>query len=1681
MEIQKSYIGKYFNKSAIYLIKSRFIFFIISFFEVLDVTIILLNQENAYFYLEGNNETIRTKLIKFLFSISPYTNYTKYIKRKSQNNSSYNSNYNIVIIYLGLFIIFYLYLFFGTNSNKNENQGIKRIFDNILVNFFDFILFRLVPLYGLDSIFRSIFSITAKDHSSLLNIILHIVLVIFLFFVIFTHIFYFSNVCLWNNFYIVNSYIHSYPYDIFFSTKYDIIMFIIKIFISLNKCYIDYNNGGLNRTVLFLTFLSNLIFYLYVIYLVRLIFFSNNCLYIYINFSNRLRIFYTLLIFECLVLHITFHDYEDSVPYLVYSIIFVFFNIYLISLKLDDYLYSSAVICQDYIPVFWFLLSNEVNKKDFTIEWITSHKTKCLLKSGDCPICSKLKTEIDIYSEDYLRELSSETTGDFFLNLNKNKKNNEFIKNEKRTMISHMFPPFVFYKALINLVEKNKKSLTQSDLIRYDFIQLTILFQSDEKMIDFIIYNKIFYCINKYKKNSKVLMTYTLIYDLFGLSEKISKQKYEILQKNEELRNSLNKYLKEYEEFILYKEKSPINYYNISNKYKDFKDLLITIHVYFKNNIECNYELILMRYIYEILVNAKFSHTQPFDLNTYSEFLEYHYAHSRILLLKYNIEKEVFLIIKGSKEMQKYQGKQFNMIFPRELKDEGSLLLKQQLYNLNEEDSKSIFEFVVETKIKDTKFIDSFKMNFAIYPTCYLNELFLQANYKIGYINLIIFESYNQEETLYSFSFQLYKFLGITPKDIQLLKNSGISFTFMTLFKKRVNETPETKEEKEKLKPEYNFCYRDYLAIYKHLIHLDIIKESQNYSQMADKLKQFELQAKDDKEIVFQINKKYECNTKLKTYNIYSIKEIKKKRFKKNNLQTRGQRQSEHFELDYTDKGGFFEEDSDNEEDENNEFNSNADVFEGKGMTMAGSILSVSKASSIGESLRNRGKKDEKMEEKKIKRQQLYKTVYIILGFGIMLIAISVIFLILEDQENSKFKNLINLFYIFHVFKRGIESIPLAIISNYKYSVDEAVSENLFQEYSELLGEKYEILKKPLLSDILLKDSEIKLETVIQSFNNYLKELHSIEKSLSNTISNLIGRSYKIEIREEDIVLYNIPTNIITVGREYLNALSILINDNSFLNDSYILLSRQDSKYNNEIIVRRSTKGEVSMTGKSMILTILIYPFLHDGLIKISEFILDKSNDIVVKITKVYIIFFSVLLILHVILLVIGMIFLIYFIKILKLSIEQGNKILEDKKFLEYLDKRLTQIKIMKNLYIEEPIKIMDKIESLDEMFKNKNKEDAKGKANNNMNNVNNMNNELLKEEESKSNENNQKLTLSGHPSFKTTFKDDLKGILNDSDKKKDLMEKEEFQSLNISNINQKVPNKKLVFNEFYSITLVEFILLYFSFILYFLYSIIMLIIIISGVNKLYNLIDYMKYNDLFDAYAYNNIITFFYILDTNSTSNFYGGLTDDAYVKDPNKDYIEENIELLYDAAKSKDNIEQYKESYFIPFRTVTNFNCSHSIIQDEEMIQTAKLMNTDFDDYFGALCKEFPVASTGVPINIIYEIVYMTGKLYRKYEPLPYFEYIYIFHLTDENLYNLLTLILVFFRFQRNVFYNKVLMVEVNNIMDYFSNLIQLYLVFCIIFESVIFLIFYYGIIEQVKKKDKLFNNFIESFKYD
>jgi hypothetical protein len=422
----------------------------------------------------------------------------------------------------------------------------------------------------------------------------------------------------------------------------------------------------------------------------------------------------------------------------------------------------------------------------------------------------------------------------------------------------------------------------------------------------------------------------------------------------------------------------------------------------------------------------------------------------------------------------------------------------------------------------------------------------------------------------------------------------------------------------------------------------------------------------------------------------------------------------------------------------------------------------------------------------------------------------------------------------------------------------------------------------------------------------------------------------------------------------------------------------------------------------------------------------------------------------------------------------------------------------MKNLYAENPIKIMDKIETIEEVYRNKNEHSKKKQ---NTLETLDMEKNLSKEEEKekdkeKSIYNNDLLSKSNSQkstnirktfalNMKSTMQENIKTIISDDDKynnnnsSNNNIDKNDYGSLNISKINEKATfsNKKLKLSQFTNIVLSEYIILFFPFILYFIYSIIMLILIILGIQRLYYLIDYVKYNDYIDGYIYDNANAIIYIIDTNSSSFYYGNLINSSY----NKDYIQENIDLLYDAIINKDDIEQNKEPIFKPVGSLINMNCSSGITQDQSLMSITQRFNVSFDEYFGALCEEFPVAQTGESTSVFYEIIYLVGRIYRKYESSDSFYNIFEYNLNQTQLFELFTLTMTFLRIRRNVFYESIIMQEVNQIIDYFSRLILIYLIICIIFEVVIFLLIYCGIIKQVRKKDNLFSNFIDSFRYD
>ena len=69
----------------------------------------------------------------------------------------------------------------------------------------------------------------------------------------------------------------------------------------------------------------------------------------------------------------------------------------------------------------------------------------------------------------------------------------------------------------------------------------------------------------------------------------------------------------------------------------------------------------------------------------------------KIILMKYFIEYDYFLIIKGSKELLKYQGKLFSKIFPPLFESIAISKFKEQLINQEQKEKKALFEFFTKS------------------------------------------------------------------------------------------------------------------------------------------------------------------------------------------------------------------------------------------------------------------------------------------------------------------------------------------------------------------------------------------------------------------------------------------------------------------------------------------------------------------------------------------------------------------------------------------------------------------------------------------------------------------------------------------------------------------------------------------------------------------------------------------------------------------------------------------------------------------------------------------------------------------------------------------------------------------------------------------------------------------------
>ena len=527
---------------------------------------------------------------------------------------------------------------------------------------------------------------------------------------------------------------------------------------------------------------------------------------------------------------------------------------------------------------------------------------------------------------------------------------------------------------------------------------------------------------------------------------------------------------------------------------------------------------------------------------------------------------------------------------------------------------------------------------------------------------------------------------------------------------------------------------------------------------------------------------------------------------------------------------------------------------------------------------------------------------------------------------------------------------------------------------------------------------------------------------------------------------------------------------------------------------------------KDMILLILIFPFIHDGLKETSYLIEELFDNSLKTIEEYLIIFYIILLLFHALLYVICIIFLISYIKMLKLNIFTSNKLFNDKKFLDMQNKRLEQIKIMNNLYSEHPMKIAEKIDIIDELYRKKTKEEnATNKAGNkalnqleNQASISNDDTSTTGDLNSKSGEDtlskmqgqkkNEQVSDKAYNSLDSNIKNNknikqvksfhgmdnkLNAVKNAANNNEQINTNNNFE--NIVNKNIKLSNKV-----FKSVINMECYTLYLTFGFYYLFNIILFILVYQEKNKINNLIEYCKINNSIDGYIFDNINSITYLYVTNSTSRFYSSLTNDG----EQFDYVQRGINTLYDLIQQKDSIENKYNNIFPRLNQKTNLNCSISIIEDSyfqrAIMEGFDKTKDDYQNYGKALCKLFPVASTGSDSNIMLEILYNCEILYQKYKPNKYFDEIINLYVKDNKLFGLYTIILTLNRLIRTYFNDEIFIGEVDGIFNSFSYLFIIYLVLSALLEIAIFFILNFFVISDVRNTNKLLNDFMTSLKF-
>ena len=1567
-------------------------------------------------------------------------------------------------------------------NKKNSNSlhilsSLRNIYHCILVWFYDIFFFRLLTFWIMFALVNSSFVMDNLTHASITEIIFRILILIFYTLIL-------SLYFLYTFAYIKYEPSHnSYPFDEF-SSKFEFIMLINKLLIAL-----QYNAFLFNKeSVLWLWSVcinsSSLALFL-ILMIYRLVKDSSYVIFYRNGEINIVRVFYLIFYIINLLLQLIFHIEHNIGFIIVYYICTISISIVL-TMNVYNKQLAKVIEGTDSLMKILYIIDlytteRQHELRDFTKKLSISHMNRCSEDFVKCKICTIFK-HIFVNNNTNNNNINKQSN-------NSNNGNENDIKINVLELVDGLFT-----------VKKHLLDETSSTFMIVSSFILLNTSKSNTFLLNLFYSKKIYFFLKNFPILAVNLMTY--FKTILSCDSSSLAQVHTIIEQ-EENKKQMKNFLELFKEILCGIEEKPEFIVDaairMNNIQKMMKRNLIS-----KYENSYDYHIIILKYMYEKILNRKIKSKggSIFSFQLYDDLLQEHYSSDKFFLLSYDMPMKTFEIIRTSREYCNYTSHSFDSLFPfknisktyleklMSAVKENNLLKTttnsfdkkprvlrttitphtkannvssvnknskehshQNTSNSINNNNTNIFEFPIQDP-EHSEYICSFKMNFKIFPTTDLKVFLAICFYQNQYSNTLItvYDKLIKEEKVVSFSLFLKDYFLVSPNILNFLSKYNRNILFNDLF--RLSNT-NLKIEKGSI---FETNYKKYLPIINSDLQFYFDSETSinedeknNMLNVIKKEKKCEGEKKKPKTLEFiSINEFDSKSNKNVLLRVYYFKN--KSRSRKNSRLER-EKSSDEDEMNLSiNHNNFFNTYVEKKTDYKVVYNSSSSI-----MTNGSSVEKATTLQSNYDVLRQQFNGD------KTKIEQTNKLsffTYAILIYNLLLIAITVVFLVLELNKNKVFQNTFSFYQSWNRFCRLFMHSTLSSFALLCPAKDNAnICENIYTKYSDELKVKTLINDKFDLMVYIQEELKIKVKS-------YQENLSQIKSNIYETKQRNLIDFGKGEILSYSFSDANGQYKMITSNVSLFDGLSIFLN---YLNT---IATDPTFKYIPMQIISKNDDGSANL--ENLIVTdnqpskldaysvLVNYRILLQTIEEMSGIV---TNNLLNDISDCKFIgnFLSIFLIVnHVGVLCICICCVILFKNILKQHCISITEKLNQQVIIDALREKVNILSKFILFYKENPNALHDNYELLKTKTKfqlksndkdaNDNSPTSSLKGGNDNNNNNSAHEDSIDKKSTFSVSVNQAML----PSSSSLS-------MNSSNSNNNRNHNYIFN--NVYNNNSFVSTKRLFDKaDFFPVLKSSINVIFIVFLLYFIFSIVYLLLLITTLDDYSNLVQTFSYNSNLDLLIFSTATVFKVMLFTNQTDIELQSFYSDANHK---IGYIENTLRESYRFLSLIEVAENSQDRRLVPLKESMDLSCDTMYPKFDDYLYNSLFDwhynytgGADLHEVLGKIFCSFPFSSYKDDKIWIKELIYRAIKVNGRIEHS--FEALYNVTVSYEMFeFDLLTLL--YFRPVRNFEATKAFLGSVNKLTKKYNVVVYSYLIINTCCEIILFFVLKKFVIEK------------------